>query len=171
MCIGFSAVWSGRSKKLYTVSGVNSHTEIKELCEIRDTNIELGMLVDLEAWPTGELTDVTSIKNWEIVLDHNGVNPDWWKEQREIAETKLHKFCIKEIKKINETGKYNGYLNLHGTKVTSLGNLQQCGNLDLQYSKVTNLGKLQQCGYLDLQGTKVTDSEIKKLKKHGTIYR
>ena len=46
MCVGYSAVYSARSSKLYTSSKSMSHTDIKKEHGIRDTSMDIEMLVD-----------------------------------------------------------------------------------------------------------------------------
>jgi hypothetical protein len=54
----------------------------------------------------------------------------------------------------------SGHLNLVGTKIQSLGNLQSVGgHLDLYGTKIQSLGNLQSVGgYLDLWGTPIQRS-------------
>ena len=144
MCIGVSAVYSNRTGKLYTSRSSMSHTDIKKENGIRDTNVELEELIDLELRPVGCLTDPEGVKDWELVVDNDGVEPDWWSEVADKVEEELRMWARIWCDGLT---KWDGDLDLHDTNIKSLGSLKSVGGyLNLCGAKVTSLGSLESVG-------------------------
>jgi hypothetical protein len=117
-------------RRLWAVSGINSHTEIREHFNIRDNRP--GEQVNLEALPTGDFfTDP-----WVMHVDHDGGDiPEWFTEDKEKIERLFSRFVAEELAKIKETKKYGGSLDLGGcTALTSLpsSGLSVGGSLSLR---------------------------------------
>ena len=187
MCQGLSAVWDSRNKRLYSVSGVNSHQEIKKQLNLKDDDQFLDNLINLEALCRGCFTN---LKDWFMKVDHDWVGQEWGIEEKEQAEKELMVFVEVELEQVKATGKYNGSLDLRNTPITSLGGLKSVGDslhlsntpiaslgglesvgggLNLANTPITSLGGLKSIGgYLDLANTPITS--LGKCKVKGTVY-
>ena len=154
MCVGYSAVYSARSMELYTSNKSMAHTNIKKEHGIRDTAIDIEMLVDLELHPVGCLTDPEGVKDWELVVDNYGVEPDWWNEHKDYAEREIRLAARLWCEHLTN---WDGGLHLSDTNIKSLGSLESVGGwLYLSDSDIKSLGALKSVGGdLDLSGTKI----------------
>ena len=161
MCVGYSAVYSARSMELYTSNKSMAHTNIKKEHGIRDTAIDIEMLVDLELRPVGCLTDPEGVKDWVFVVDHHGKAPDWWDEHKDYAEREIRLAAKLWCEHLTN---WDGDLNLYGTGATSLGALESVGGwLNLSGTKITSLGVLKSVGgWLALYGTNIEDLGVLK---------
>ena len=163
MCTGISMVITRGRIEPYWIPGNNSHSDIRKKYNIRDD--ETIPSLPIEFHPTGVLTNK---EDWVFYIDSNCPRPAWFTEQKheyiDACTCVLHKI----IDDINNTGVYDGNLNLSDTRITSLGNLTSCGNLDLSDTRITSLGNLTSCGDLNLYGTPITS--LGKLTSCGNLY-
>jgi hypothetical protein len=183
MCIGISAIALQRGdRRLLYKSGVNGHGQIREVFGIGDYRCDEQ--VNLEAHPGPCLTE---IDGWTIHVDHEGDPPQWYQDERIEIESAFRDFFEAEISEMRETGVYDGTLDLTGTPITSLGELQKCGSLWLRGTPITSLGELRECGDIYLRGTPITSLgglrkcgnldltgtkiSVPKNLKHGKVYR
>jgi hypothetical protein len=132
-----------------------SHSEIKAEHNIRDDQPSIQMLVNLELHPVGALADPEGVKGWKLVIDHDGVLPEWWAEQNLIAENEMRRAAAAWADGLKE---FSGSLYLSGTGITSLPDgLSVGGSLYLSGTGITTLPDgLSVGGYLDLSGTGIT---------------
>ena len=115
MCIGISAIALEKEldgKRVVFKSGFNSHNEIREKLGISD--MISGAQVNLEAHPTGDFSDLAG---WKIHVDHGGIPPQWFSDERDFIFDLFRDFYEGEIREIVLTKKYNGYLDLRGTGI------------------------------------------------------
>ena len=157
MCIGkaFIAI-KGKRNPVYAKDS-NDHLPLMKKYKLRDDRIINRNFVRLEAHPLGSLTSINP-EDWEINTDEHNTLPAWFEDKQidwlEKCRQKMIKFVVPNWIKDG----VGGSLNLGGTKVTSLGELQSVGgSLYLGDTKVTSLGELQSVGgSLYLGDTKVT---------------
>jgi hypothetical protein len=109
MCQGISAIAVQRGQqKLYFKSGVNSHSEIRNLFSLKDNKPQEQ--VNLEAHLFGNFFN---IKDWKVVVDHDiGNIPFWFVENRVVIEDLFLTFVEDEIKTSKASNSYEGSLTL-----------------------------------------------------------
>jgi len=83
---------------------------------------------------------------------------DWVKEHEFTQDEVIQHIKDNNITEWTFGEHWDGKLELYGTNITSLGNLESVGGyLDLEETKITSLGNLQSVGgYLDLEETPIS---------------
>ena len=150
MCIGIAMVIKEGIFIPFYINGNNSHNDIRKKFHLTDIDFET---LPIEFHCNGCLTNW---EDWEYHVDINHELPQWYNRASVQYKATCTEVLKQIIEKINETGIYIGDLNLIGTQIKSVGNLQQCGDLDLRGTPITSLGNLQQCEDLNLSNTLVT---------------
>jgi len=124
-----------------------------------------------------DIFTTTGMKNIKQIIKEE-INDFDWVEEHEFT----HEEVIQHIKDNNITEwtfgeHWGGYLNLRGTKITSLGNLHSVGgNLFLEETKITSLGNLKSVGGgLYLEGTPISETHSEEqirqsIQVEGDIY-
>ena len=129
-----------------------SHEKIIREYKLDDTR---NSICRVEISPTGSLTSINT-DDWEIKVDEEAI-PEWYTENKAFLEDKMLQVVVNEV--VPLLVDYEGSLDLYGTQVKDLGNLQSVGGyLDLEGTQIKDLGNLQSVGrWLELRGTQVKD--------------
>ena len=130
----------------------DSHEKIIREYKLDDTR---NSICRVEISPTGSLSS-TNTDDWEIKVDEEAI-PEWYTENKAFLEDKMLQVVVNEV--VPLLVDYEGSLDLEGTQIKDLGNLQSVGGwLDLSGTQIKDLGNLQSVGEnLYLSGTQIKD--------------
>ena len=119
MCIGICAIATQRgSQRLYFKSGINSHSDIREACQLKDD--KPAEQVNLEAHLIKG--SFYNPKNWKVVVDHEvGDIPQWFKDDQAEIEGLFLEFLEAELKEAKATKTYKGSLQFNWRTVPKGG--------------------------------------------------
>ena len=168
MCVGKGMLIIRGEQSPYFAMDSNDHAPLVTAKELRDDKpVEIRNFVRVEILPLDSLTS-TNPDDWKVRWDEPSL-PSWFEEDAPLWNEKcLQDMVTVIVPKWIEEG-IGGYLDLRGTAVKTLGNLEKVnGSLYLRGTAVKTLGNLKECGYLDLQGTAV--KTLGNLKECGSLY-
>ena len=168
MCVGICAIAVQRgSQRLYFKSGVNSHSDIRKACQLKDDRP--AEQVNLEAHLVKG--SFYNPKNWKVVVDHEvGDIPQWFTDDREAIEGLFLEYLEAELKEAKATKTYKGSLTFDWRTVPKEGLvLPTTVGGDLWLSGLTSAEGLvlptTLGGWLDLRG--LSQKEKETIRKKG----